>query len=79
MNTSLQDQAVHPPHAKNSPVRAAVASMAGGTLEYYDNYIYALAAALVFGKIGRSVEREEPPVRGVMLWKVRHVLKVEEL
>jgi MFS family permease len=40
-----------PPQKKNSPARAAVASMAGGTLEYYDNYIYALAAALVFGKI----------------------------
>ncbi|SEJ62879.1 Predicted arabinose efflux permease, MFS family [Arthrobacter sp. yr096] len=51
MKTSLQDTAVLPPHAKNSPKRAAVASMAGGTLEYYDNYIYALAAALVFGKI----------------------------
>ncbi len=51
MKTSLQDTAVLPPHAKNSPRRAAVASMAGGTLEYYDNYIYALAAALVFGKI----------------------------
>jgi MFS family permease len=51
VNTTLQDSAVHPPRAKNSPVRAAVASMAGGTLEYYDNYIYALAAALVFGKI----------------------------
>jgi MFS family permease len=51
VKTTLQDQAVHVPQAKNSPTRAAVASMAGGTLEYYDNYIYALAAALVFGKI----------------------------
>jgi MFS family permease len=52
VNNTLKDAQSHPPDAKkNSPVRAAVASMAGGTLEYYDNYIYALAAALVFGKI----------------------------
>ncbi|MEV8148234.1 MFS transporter [Arthrobacter sp. NPDC080073] len=51
MNTSVHTPAVHPPQVKNSPTRAAIASMAGGTLEYYDNYIYALAAALVFGKV----------------------------
>lgn len=36
---------------KNSPARAAVASMVGGALEYDDNYIYALAPALVFGHV----------------------------
>lgn len=39
------------PQRRSSPFRAAVASLAGGTLEYYDNYICALAAALVFGKV----------------------------
>lgn len=36
---------------ENSPARAATASLVGGALEYYDNYIYALAAALVFGRV----------------------------
>lgn len=40
-----------PHERKNSPFRAAVASLVGGALEYYDNYIYALAAALVFGRV----------------------------
>jgi hypothetical protein len=65
VNNTLKDAPSHPPDAKkNSPVRAAVASMAGGTLEYYDNYIYALAAALVFGKISspsQAVSRPSPP------------------
>ncbi|MCQ4080874.1 MHS family MFS transporter [Streptomyces sp. RB6PN25] len=34
-----------------TPRRAAIASWAGGTLEYYDNYVYALASALVFTRV----------------------------
>lgn len=37
--------------SRRSPRRAAIAAWAGGTLEYYDNYIYALAATFVFGTV----------------------------
>ncbi|MGP9693046.1 MFS transporter [Brachybacterium sp. AOP25-B2-12] len=50
MSTTLDTD--RPPTAKStSPLRAGVAAWVGGALEYYDNYAYALATALVFGHV----------------------------
>ncbi|MFL9992487.1 MFS transporter [Paraburkholderia sediminicola] len=39
------------PHATRQPVRAASAAFIGTMIEWYDFYIYATAAALVFGEL----------------------------
>ncbi|MGF0310268.1 MFS transporter [Rhodococcus sp. IEGM1428] len=39
------------PGAKNTPRRAAIASLVGTTIEWYEFFIYGLAAALVFGDL----------------------------
>ncbi len=41
----------NPQTAGHQPVRASTAAFVGTTIEWYDFYIYATAAALVFGKL----------------------------
>jgi len=40
-----------PPHPNKDTVRVGVAGMIGSTIEWYDFYIYGMAAALVFGHL----------------------------
>ena len=44
MNNSHQEA----PHLRNNPYKVAIASMVGTAIEFYDYYIYAAAAVLVF-------------------------------
>ena len=44
MNNSHQEV----PHLRNNPYKVAIASMVGTAIEFYDYYIYAAAAVLVF-------------------------------
>ena len=44
MNDSHQEA----PHLRNNPYKVAIASMVGTAIEFYDYYIYAAAAVLVF-------------------------------
>ena len=43
--------AINPSHVRNSPLRVLVASLVGTTIEFFDFYIYATAAVLVFPKL----------------------------
>ncbi|MGH7995796.1 MAG: MFS transporter, partial [Opitutaceae bacterium] len=46
----MSDPPVHPEPRANSTVRVLLASLAGTTIEFFDFYIYATAAVLVFPK-----------------------------
>src|SRR5699024_7269960 len=49
--TAASSQVQHVVYKKKKTRRAALAGYIGGTLEYYDNYAYGIAATLVFAHI----------------------------
>ena len=70
----MQDEIVEPPgshepHIAKTPKKAAASGWMGSALEYYDFFIYAQAAALVFPTImfnaGRPAGRHHRVVRDV--------------
>ena len=47
----MSDPAYHEPHGKHQSRKAAASGWIGSALEYYDFFIYASAAALIFPEI----------------------------
>lgn len=48
LNPTMNDSHQDVPHPRNNPYKVAIASMVGTAIEFYDYYIYAAAAVLVF-------------------------------
>ncbi len=48
-------------HLRNNPYKVAIAAMVGTAIEFYDYYIYAAAAVLVFNT--QFFDKSDPPSR----------------
>lgn len=63
----MSDNMAHEPHGKHQSKKAAASGWIGSALEYYDFFIYATAASLVFPQIffPRATQplRSSPPSR----------------
>ncbi|MFC2351867.1 hypothetical protein [Eikenella halliae] len=51
-------------HLRNNPYKVAVASMVGTAIEFYDYYIYAAAAVLVFNS--QFFDKSDPKVATIL-------------
>ena len=59
----------------NSPARVLLASLIGTTIEFFDFYIYATAAALVFGELAHGIRIN--PFKALQLIRQRKVVLPE--